>query len=65
MKRYEYIEFFEKDIAIRKNLETGNYQVVENIPEYKIIVWSDHGNTEQDLKDARTKAKSLIKYASI
>lgn len=65
MKQYEYIEFFEKDIAIRKNLETGNYQVVENIPEYKIIVWSDHGNTEQDLKDARTKAKSLIKYASI
>lgn len=65
MRQYKYIEFFEKDIAIRKNLETGNYQVIENIPEYKIIVWSDHGNTEQDLKDARTKAKSLIKYASI
>ena len=65
MKQYEYIEFFEKDIAIRKNLETGNYQVVENIPEYKIIVWSDHGNTEQDLKDARIQARALIKYANI
>lgn len=65
MRTHEYIEFFHGEIAIRKNLETGNYQVVENIPGYKIIVWSDHGNTEQDLKDARTKAKALIKYASI
>lgn len=65
MRQYEYIEFFDNDIAIRKNLQTGNYQVIENIPKYKIIVWSEHGNTEQDLKDARIKARTLIKYANI
>lgn len=65
MRQYEYIEFFDNEIAIRKNLQTGNYQVIENIPEYKIIVWSDYGNTKQDLKDARIKAKTLTKYANI
>lgn len=63
MRQYEYIEFFGNEIAIRKNLQTGNYQVIENIPEYKIIVWGSYNNTEQGLWDARIKAKTLTKYA--
>lgn len=63
MKQYEYIEFFNNDIAIRKNLQTGDYQVIENIPEYKIIVWGSYNNTEQGLWDARFEARELVKYA--
>lgn len=63
MRQYEYIEFFGNDIAIRKNLQTGDYQVVENISEYKIIVWGSYNNTEQGLWDARFEARTLLKYA--
>ena len=67
MKRYEYISYYINNFAIRKNLETGEYQVVENIPDYKILVWGDYGNTMEDLeqaeKDARKLAMTGMRYA--
>ena len=59
MRTHKYIEFFKGEIAIRKNLETGNYQVVENIPTHGILVWNDYGNTAKDLEDAETDARKL------
>lgn len=59
MKTHEYVAFFINDFAVRKNLETGNYQVVENIPDYKILVWSDYGNSMYDLEEAKADARKL------
>lgn len=59
MRTHEYIEFFQGEIAIRKNLETGNYQVVENIPTHGILVWNDYGNTAKDLESAKADARKL------
>ena len=59
MRTHEYIEFFHGEIAIRKNLETGNYQVVENIPDYKILVWETFGDSMEDYEKASEYARKL------
>lgn len=59
MRTYEYVAFFVNDFAVRKSLKTGNYQVVENIPDYKILVWSDYGNTMEDFENAKADARKL------
>lgn len=59
MKKYEYIAYFVNDFAIRKNLETGEYQVIENIPDYKILVWKTFEDSMEGYEEAKAYAKEL------
>ena len=59
MKRYEYLNYYVNNFAVRKNLETGKYQVVENIPDYKILVWETFGDSMEDYEKATTYARKL------
>lgn len=59
MRRYEYLNYYVNDFAVRKNLETGKYQVVENIPDYKILVWETFGDSMEDYEKATAYARKL------
>ena len=59
MRRYEYLNYYVNDFAVRKNLETGEYQVVENIPDYKILVWETFGDSMEDYEKATEYARKL------
>jgi hypothetical protein len=59
MRRYEYISYYVNNFAVRKSLETGKYQVVENIPDYKILVWETFGDSMEDYEKASEYARKL------
>lgn len=59
MRRYEYLNYYVNNFAVRKNLETGKYQVVENIPDYKILVWETFGDSMEDYEKAMEYARKL------
>lgn len=59
MRQYEYLNYYVNNFAVRKNLETGKYQVVENIPDYKILVWETFGDSMEDYEKAMEYARKL------
>ena len=65
MRRYEYLNYYVNNFADRKNLETGKYQVVENIPDYKILVWETFGDSMEDYEKAKAYVKELVQPYSI